>query len=171
MTAAHQLHVESSKAKVLAAALRAQGFLDDEDLIADTIEGETDALEAVSAVLRWKAEQDAMALALKTHEGDLVARRRRFEERSTGARVAIAAFMDQCGLTKLERPEATLSLRQGNQAVVRSPDFSADVLPDDLVRTKREPDAAAIKAALEAGREVPGAVLSNGAPVLTVRVR
>lgn len=171
MTAAHHLHVEASKAKVLASALRSQGFLDDEDLIADSIEGETDALEAVSAVLRWKAEQDAMAVALKAQEGDLQARRRRFEERGAGARLAIAAFMDQCGLTKLERPEATLSLRQGAPAVVKAPTFSADDLPDDLVRLKREPDAAAIKSALEAGREVPGAMLSNGAPILTVRVR
>lgn len=168
---AYALHVEGSKARVLAANLRAHGFVDDDDLIADSIEGETDAMEAVSKLLRWKAEQDAIAAAIKAQESDLAARRKRYEERGQGARMAIAAFMDQVGLNKIERPEATLSLRQGGVSVVKAPDFSADALPDDLVKIKREADAAALKAALEAGREVPGACLSNGATVLTVRVR
>lgn len=168
---APDIYREASRAKVLAASLRAHGFVDDDDLIADTIEGETDAFEAVSRLLRWKAEQDAIAAAIKAQEADLAARRKRYEERGQGARVAIAAFMDECGLAKIERPEATLSLRKGNPSVVRTPDFNADALPDDLVKVKREADAAAVKAALEAGREVPGAILSNGPPVLTVRVR
>jgi hypothetical protein len=50
-----------TQAKALADYLREQGFLDDEDLIADTIEGETDAMEAVSRLLRWLAERGANA--------------------------------------------------------------------------------------------------------------
>lgn len=167
----HDLHTEGFRARALAASLRAQGFLDDDDLIADTIEGETDAMEAVSHLLQWIEEQDAFAVALKAQEADKAARRKRFEERVDAGRRAIAAFMDGCGLNKIERPEATLSLRRGGQTVTRASDFTAEALPDDLVKVKREPDAAAIKAALQEGREVPGASLSNGAPVLTVRTR
>lgn len=167
----HDLHTEGSRARALAASLRAQGFLDDDDLIADTIEGETDAMEAVSRLLQWMDDQGSYATALKAQETEKAARRKRFEERVDAGRRAIAAFMDGCGLAKIERPEATLSLRRGGQTVSRASDFTAEALPDDLVKVKREPDAAAIKAALQEGRKVPGASLSNGAPVLTVRTR
>jgi len=44
-------------------------------------------------------------------------------------------------------------------------------LAADFIKTKKEADKRAIKEALEAGTEVPGARLSNGGRVLTVRVK
>jgi hypothetical protein len=47
-----------------------------------------------------------------------------------------------------------------------------DALPVIMRREKTviEPDKHALRAALEAGEEIPGAMLSNGMPVLTVKV-
>jgi hypothetical protein len=79
--------------------------------------------------------------------------------------------MAEVGLSKIERPEATISVRPGGVSVVYSADFDPAALPDDLVRIKREADKPAVKAALEDGREIAGATLSNSPPVLTIRTK
>jgi hypothetical protein len=151
--------------------LKAMGFGDDDDLIMDTVEGESDVLDKVSRLLRWMALQEANAEALKAVEADFASRRGRYSERVQWARTALERFMTEVGMNKIERPEATLSVRDGKPSVIYSPDFSVENLPDDLVKTKKEADKAAIKAKLDGGGEVPGATLSNGSRVLTVRVK
>jgi hypothetical protein len=79
--------------------------------------------------------------------------------------------METVGLTKMERPEATLSIREAGPSVVYAIDFDPEALPEGLRRWKCETDKHAVKAALEAGEVVPGATLNNGGTVLTVRVR
>lgn len=64
--------------------------------------------------------------------------------------------------------EATLSTRFIPPApVVADP----SALPDDCVRIERKPDMAAIKAAIDAKRDVPGVVMSNGKTSLTIRTK
>lgn len=162
------LERQTAAAKSLAADIRAR-FGDDDDLLADAIEGQTDAFEAVSRLLRWLNERGADVEALKALEADYAARRRRYEEQVKSARAALATFMDSTGLRKIERPEGTLSLRDAGQNTVFSADFDPERLPEDLRRWKCEPDKAAIKDALISGQSVPGAVLSNASPVLTIR--
>ena len=168
MTALYQ---ETFKAKLLADALREAGFADDEDLLADTIEGETNAMEALSTLLRWIALRAAHQEALKAAEADFAARRTRMAESVQSARSAISRFMDETGLTKIERPEATLSMRDGAPGVVYADDFAAESLPDELQRITVSPDKPAIRIALGNGQIIPGAVLSNSPRVLTIRTR
>jgi hypothetical protein len=164
---AYEAHVASK----LVDHLRALGFEDDDELMNDMIEGESDVMERVSRLLRWMALQDANAVALKDVEADFAARRARYSERVQWARTALLRFMDEVGLKKVERPEATLSTRDASTSVVYGADFDVDALAPTLVRTKKEADKAAIKAELEAGHEVVGARLSNGGRILTVRVK
>ena len=171
MTAAPYLDRHTLTAKSLADHLRERGFADDEDLIADAIEGETDAMEAVSRLLRWMNERQASAQSLKALEADYAARRKRFEEAIKSARGALARFMDETGLTKIERPEATLSMRQGSPTVIYPADLDPETLPEQFRRWTCEADKAAIKEAMLAGEEVPGLTLSNGETSLTVRVK
>jgi hypothetical protein len=117
------------------------------------------------------AERNAYIAALKEAASDMAERRKRFEAGVDTARAALATFLDTVGLSKLERPEATLSLRPAGPSVVYGADFNAEGLPEELRRWKCEADRPAVKAALEAGEEVPGATLNNGGTVLTVRVR
>jgi hypothetical protein len=171
VSAAPYLDRHTVTAKGLANALREGGFGDDEDLIADVIEGETDAMEAVSRLLRWMNERQATAQSLKALEADYAARRKRFEEAVKSARGALARFMDETGLTKIERPEATLSMRQGSPSVIYPADLDPETLPEKFRRWTCEADKAAIKDAMLAGEEVPGLTLSNGGTSLAVRVK
>lgn len=144
---------------------------DDDRLVLDTIEGETEALEAVSKTLRWLAEQKAHAEALKALEADYKARRDRYEARIESGRKALLNFVDEFFPRGLERPEATLSVRDGKAALIFAGDFDVKNLPPTLTRVKTEPDKDAIKAALEAKEAVQGVTLSNGSRVLTIRVK
>jgi hypothetical protein len=171
VSAAPYLDRHTVTAKALADALREGGFGDDEDLILDTLEGETDAMEAVSRLLRWMNERQATAQSLKTLEADYAARRKRFEEAVKSARGALARFMDETGLTRIERPEATLSMRQGSPSVIYPADLDPETLPEKFRRWTCEADKAAIKDAMLAGEEVPGLTLSNGGTSLAVRVK
>lgn len=170
MTAAFQLDRATSGAKSLADLLRERGF-DDEDLILDTVEGETDAMEAVSGLLRWMNERQAVSESLKALEADYAARRRRYEEQVKSARGALASFMDALGVKKIERPEATLSMRETGPSVVYPADLNPETLPERFRVWKCEADKAAIKAAMLAGEDVPGLTLSNGSTSLAVRVK
>ncbi len=171
MSAAPYLDRHTVTAKGLADALREGGFGDDEDLILDTLEGESDAMEAVSRLLRWMNERQATAQSLKTLEADYAARRKRFEEAVKSARGALARFMDETGLSKIERPEATLSMRQGSPSVIYPADLDPETLPEKFRRWTCEADKAAIKDAMLAGEDVPGLTLSNGGTSLAVRVK
>jgi hypothetical protein len=166
----YSLERQTAGVKALADAMR-PAIGEDDDALADLIEGETDALEAASRLLRWMGERQAYSAALKAYEADLSGRRKRLDDGVATARAALSRFMETVGLTKMERPEATLSIREAGPSVVYGIDFNPEALPEELRRWKCEADRPAVKAALEAGEEVPGATLNNGGTVLTVRVR
>jgi hypothetical protein len=166
----YSLERQTAGVKALADAMR-PAIGEDDDALADLIEGETDALEAASRLLRWMGERQANSAALKAYEADLAGRRKRLDDGVSTARAALSRFMETVGLTKMERPEATLSLREAGPSVVYAIDFNPEGLPEELRRWKCEADRPAVKAALEAGEVVPGATLNNGGTVLTVRVR
>jgi hypothetical protein len=128
-------------------------------------------MDKVSRHLRWMALQEANAEALKAVEADFASRRARYAERVAWARTALSRFMDEVGMAKIERPEATLSMRDGLPSVIYAADFDVEKLAPNLVKTKKEADKVAIKAELEAGYAVKGVTLSNGSRVLTVRVK
>ena len=163
----YSLERATAAAKALADAMRT----DDDELIADMIEGSTDAMEGVSRLLRWMAERQAYIAALKEAANDMAERRKRFEAGVDTARTALATFMDAVSLTKIERPEATISLRPASPSVVYGADFDPESVPEELRRWTCEADKPAVNAALDAGEEGPGATLSNGGTVLTVRVK
>lgn len=168
-------HLDEERMNVSALVnyLKEQGVnLDDEDLLLDTIEGETDALEAVSKVLRWIGFDNAKSDGIKGYIDDLTARKRRYDERVKANRQALAKFMAEFGLTKIERPEATLSYRQGSQSIGYAADFDATLLPTEMQKVSVEADKAKVKqAVLFDGQDLPGVYMTNGEPVLTVRVK
>jgi hypothetical protein len=166
--ALQDLRQESREAANLAARLR-DICGDDEQAFTDTLDGETEAVEAARRVVRWIAEQQAQEGACKGLAETYKARASVFSERQERARVALFHFLTEMGQKSMPLPEGTLSIVAGRVKVEGEPDV--DLLPDRLVRVKREPDKAAIKAALEAGEIVRGCSLSNNAPTLMIRVR
>ena len=142
---------------------------DDDALFLDMLDGEGgDALDLLRAGLRASLDADAQARACKLRIGQLAERQRRHEGRAAALAAAMHRTMRDLGIPRLRDPEFTASRCEGGERVeVADP----ALLPDPYVRTKREPDKAALLAALRAGETIPGAVLARGDETLTVKVR
>jgi hypothetical protein len=88
--------------------------------------------------------------------------------RADAHRAAQKLVMEAIGLRKIERPLATLSMRNGPASVSI---YDAEAVPTQLCRITRSPDKTAIRAQIEAGEAVPGAELTPGKGTLSVRVK
>lgn len=85
-------------------------------------------------------------------------------------RAELALVLDETGAPAIGGRHHTVSIASAPAAVVIT---DAGAIPAAYIRTTEAPDKAAIRKAIEAGEDVPGAVLSrgNGAPVLSIRKR
>lgn len=166
MSAIHDLQHEAHETADLIARLR-DLCGDDEQAFLDTLEGESDVVEAARRVVRWMNEQSASADAMKELASVYSARSKVFSDRVSGARNALFHFLEFLGVPSMPLPEATLSISAGAPQIAGEPDV--DQLPDQFVRIKREADKVAILAALKRGEIIPSCTLSNTPPRLTVR--
>jgi hypothetical protein len=141
---------------------------EDEVLRADMIEGETEAFDFLSVIVAKILDTDASVSGLDTIIDDLKARQDRMSRRHDSLRALAFKIMQAADLRKAELTAATLSVRQGNPRVILTDET---LVPDAYCRIKKEPNKAAIKAALETGEHIPGATLSNAEPSLTVRIK
>ncbi len=139
---------------------------EDDELRADTIEGETDAYRVLGKIVAIERDANSMVLAIGERAKELVARKDRYTRRKDAMRALLLRLLKAANLNKVSLPEATVSVGKG-RAGVEIVDES--LLPDNVVKLKREPDKTAIKAAFDAGEDVPGAVLREGQPSVTVR--
>jgi hypothetical protein len=131
------------------------------EVIADTLEGLAGSLEDKAiAVAQFFKNLESTAQAIKEAEQRMSQRRKAIESRVASMKTYLKDNMESCGIQKIESPWFTLAI-QKNPAAVDITD--EDSLPDDFVEivTTRKVDKAAIKQAIEAGTEVPGAVLTR----------
>lgn len=152
--------------EIAAAYRNALVALDDEalepDVIRDTLDSLTGALEhkaeAVAAyILNIEAEADAVAAA----EARLKARRQSLEKRASWMRDYLKAHMEAVGITEIAATDRSFRVRVRLNPEAVELDGSLPELPPEYMREKivREPDKAAILAALKSGADVPGARL------------
>ena len=131
-------------------------MLEDEQLRADMIEGETDAREFLGWLTREflaaKGLEEGAASASKV----LAERKARFSARREAFKVAAQRIWVAMGSRKQELPEGTLNTRAGRD-IVEITDL--DFVPDAFLR--KEPKKAEILDALKSGTSVPGAKLSK----------
>jgi len=142
---------------------------EDEDafLSFDELPDELAAVDkALCQVVRQVQDSDDMATAARYRATEATERARRFEARRDRYKGLILAAMDTMGWRKREYPEATISMRAPQPGVQI---IDETELPEGFIKTKREPDKAAIRTALNNGLAVPGAVLSNGLPAVQIR--
>lgn len=162
---------------------------DDEALLLDTIEGETEFFEIVDAVLERIAVNEAHAGGLAKMEEAFAARRERFTARVKADRTLLEQALSIAELPKLERPSATLSLsaRAPSLQITEESDIPADYWKPGAPSLDKKALLAALKdrekalaalptdgeereaALADLPPEIPGATLSNGAPSLTLR--
>lgn len=170
-------------------SLARMGEGDDETLLLDTIEGQTSLLEIFDAVLERMTDSEVNIEGVETVAKALSGRKARFEQRLKSDRAILEQAMTIAGLTKLERPTATLSLanRPPSLTVTEESDIPAEFWKAGDPTLDRKSLAAALKARAaalaalpddpneraaalaEVPPEIPGACLSNGAPSISIR--
>jgi hypothetical protein len=97
---------------------------------------------------------------------EVTARRDRYRARQSNIRVIIAQLLDALEIKSHRARYGAASLAPGPVSVLLT---DAELVPDEYVRIERHIQWTPIRAAIEAGAEVPGAVLSNPGPVLRIR--
>ena len=163
------LDVKSVRDEITALLLAHPELVEDEVLREDMIEGSTSAFEFLSDVVRKIGSTQAIASGTAGYIEELRERRDRLERREHALRMLIFKVMQTAGLKgPIALPEATLSIRNGQPKVQI---VNEREIPDRFFRVKREPDKMELKAVLLTGQHIPGAVLSNSEPTLSIRVK
>lgn len=131
----------------------------DEVTIADTLEGESTAIQAkiedYAFVIR---NMEALPEAIKAEEKRLADRRKAIEKRVDHIKNWLLVNMQQAGITKIESPVFTVALQNNPPSVI----IDDESLIDDGFKRLPEPlplvvDKKLIKMAIDAGKEVQGA--------------
>lgn len=136
----------------------------DAQTLADTLEGMSGELEVKAQnVIMFTRNLESTAAAIKEAEAQMAARRKALENRAARLRRYVLENMQFAGVQKIECPWFTLSVRD-NPAAVEI--FEPGLIPAEYMTQPAPPPPApnktAIKAAINAGTEVPGAKLTNG---------
>jgi len=141
-------------------------FEGDNQLAVDSIEGETNLIEAMELAIKAVGEDRAAVEALEIYIRDLTARKDRLKQRIEMTRTAMEAAFAQAGRQTLETPYGTAHLS-------KTPDkldiFAEYDIPLTFFRTQPKLDRKAVKAALMEGTPVPGARLNEGGQSVVIR--
>lgn len=144
------------------------------DALAALADEGVDAQAVLVRAVRAALDAKALGAAQDQRMADLAARRARSKAEEAAWRTTIAAMMevilpvDKKGNRSLVDAEFTLTLAAGKPSVIITDDM---LIPRRLIEvtTLRKPDKGAIRTALHAGEDVPGACLGNGNSTLTIR--
>lgn len=137
---------------------------DDQIAIADTIEAESYPLEVKAQNVAYAARNlESLAEQIKAAEKQMAERRKAIENRAMHIREYIKTSMEIAGVQKIDCPHFSISIKK-NPASVDV--FEPSLIPAEFMRQPEPPppaiDKTAIKAAIKAGKEVPGAILAQG---------
>jgi hypothetical protein len=143
---------------------------EDEILKMDVLQGETDALEIVRKLIRVALEAEAMVEAVEARTADLNVRAARFAAQAERARNTARDMLEALEVKRLVSEDFTVSLKALPPKVIAP---EPEKLADEFVRvvTTRTADKPLIKAAIDAGRTVEHATLSNGGVSIQIRTR
>ncbi len=162
------LQRESEAAKTLIVHLKAMQ-IEDEETVHDTIEGETNLVEAVTEVIKAIREDEAHIAALKDYEAQLETRRKRLEGHREAIRGAIQVALSTAEQDTIKTPFGTASLGEAGQKVIVTDE---SLIPSKFWKPK-DPvlDKTALNAAVKTlanGEKIPGVELSNGGKTLRI---
>ena len=134
------------------------------EVIEDTLESLTGDIEVKAQSVAFVARNcEALAAQIKEAEKQMADRRKALEARAARLRDYMLACLLVAGVKKIEGPLLKISVRDNPEAVEV---FDAAQLPAAMMKQPEtpppSPDKAAIKAAIKAGQDVPGAKLTRG---------
>lgn len=139
----------------------------DEQLLLDTIEGETDIQEMLLEVDDRIAEYESNAAAIKMRIDDLTKRMNRNKRTAETLRTIILSAMDKAGIKKIESPQSTITLKAKARALQVNDEAEIPAKywkPADPVLDKK-----GLIADLKENITVPGASLDNGGILLQIK--
>lgn len=139
----------------------------DEQTLKDTLEGEAWPLELKAQNYGFVIRNlEATAASIKEAEKQMKARREAIEKRAAALLERLKTGLEIAGVTKLECPHFALTIKKNPPSVDV---WDERQIPAQYMRTPEPPppppavpDKAAIKAAIQSGVEVPGAMLAQG---------
>lgn len=136
----------------------------DEQTIKDTLEGEAWPLELKAQnygfVIR---NMEATAAAIKEAEKQMAERRKAIEKRAAHMLERLKTGMEIAGVTELSCPHFVVKIKNNPAAVeVYEPGLIPSIYMRHPEPPPPAPDKTAIKEAIKAGREVPGAQMVQG---------
>jgi hypothetical protein len=164
-----QLNPQIIRTQIEALKLVHPELKEDDESWQMSLESETDLHELLTNIVHKIDDAKALVIGTKDRFEELKARKERFEHRIEGLRELAFRLMQSAAVSKVELPEATLSIRNGQQQLVG--DADPTLVPDAFCKITRALDRTAIKDELKAGREVEGFSLSNGQPSISIRVK
>jgi hypothetical protein len=163
----YRLHTATQSADVLKEQLREIAG-DDVDVIRDTLEGEIDLRGLIALAAEQNGLDAASVSGLDEFIDKLQDRKGRIVKRIGMRRAAILAAMQSGEIKTLETPAGTIT-RKAVPPSVLIVDEAA--IPAEFWKpSDPKLDKKAVGEALKAGREVAGAMMSNGGETLQVRV-
>lgn len=161
------LHQEMALASQVAAQLIAAGIDETDPDFAELMASETDILERLRRILRAARHTEAQSEALAAIVKDNRERKARLDNKAERLRGAVLQAMSELGLKKLAAPDFDASISAGRPKVTVSDEKS---IPARFFVVTEALDKRALADALKSDA-VPGASLSNGSDVLTIRGR
>lgn len=143
-------------------------LVEDGELALDMFEGETDLFKVIGRAVKARAEKLALADGVKAYIDDLSERKARFERGADGLKALIQSLMDAADQEKITLPEATIFVTKPRESVNVT---DVEALPQGFFKLTKTADKTALKDALMAGQEIPGAELQIGLAGMTIRVK
>lgn len=125
---------------------------DDDDLFADMVEGETNAIELIGKLHQERAQALELIEGIKAREADLKARKARLQTREAAIKASIGQVLRAVKLPKAELPEVTYSVRDGKPSLTVA-DVAA--VPDEYLTYKPAPNKVQINADFDPAGELP----------------
>jgi hypothetical protein len=141
---------------------------EDDQFLADVLEGETDLHRVIDRALTERQEAAFMSEAIKSRVDALNERKARYDRKQESMKDLIKGLMLSAGLDKLPLPEATLTITKPRLHVEVD---DVNELSQGFFKTERKADKKAIMEAFEAGFQVPGARVEKSDFSLVIRSR
>ena len=162
----YQLALETRAMALLRERIIAE-YGEDVELIRDTIEGASDLNGLIASAATELAFVEGVKAGIEQAIDKLKVRLTRYCNQAQTLRNGIAAAMETAELTSFKTPTATFSMRTSPPRVEITD--ASEIPAIYLTQPAPVPDKRAISAALKENQSVPGAVLSNQPPALSVR--
>ncbi len=120
------------------------------------------------AIIKLSENMTADTTAIDAEIDRLKARKQAIENRKKSLREYLLHNMEACKIQEIKSPLFTATLRKGVESVEI---VEQSQIPNEFIKVEvvESPDKRAIKAALSAGTEVPGAMLKRGATTLQIK--